>query len=133
MTARPTGTQLLAELRGAAAAKGVPLMQFIDPLVTSTPDKLVNQLALSRHPRQLTIDRVRACVAGQPVPPAQAARPGFVPGFTGQHRDAKRDRIPRSPRADELEQRKRLAETARGARLPGETLEQAMQRLGRPE
>lgn len=43
------------------------------------------------------------------------------------------DRVPRGPRADELEHRKRLAEMARAARLPGETLEQAMQRLGQPE
>lgn len=65
-----TGEQLFEELRAAAAAARVSLYKFSLPLF-SEPKWKLEQLRIAKHPTQLTIERVRALVAGLPIPPSR--------------------------------------------------------------
>lgn len=123
--APPTGEDLADELTAAARARGVTMNAFVAPLVTSTPTNFIQALRRSRTPLQSTIDRVRACCAGLPVPPPR------VSPFKG-HRGAKRHEVNDGEKrmsSDEIERRRRLTDRAHAERLPGETLHQAIRRL----
>src|SRR5438270_7100144 len=67
-TVSVTGEQLHEELRVAAAAARVSIQKFARPLF-SEPNWKLEQLRIAKHPTQLTIERVRALVAGLPIPP----------------------------------------------------------------
>jgi hypothetical protein len=121
---RPTGQSLLDELRVAANARGQSLTAFIAPLVSSSPENFIAQLGRAEYPTSLTVARVRACIAGEPVPPAR------VSPFKGKRGRQERARHGDPVvRADEIEARRQLTEAAHAARRPGETLEQALKRL----
>jgi hypothetical protein len=65
-----TGEQLHRELCEAASAAGVSVQKFARPLF-SEPNWKLEQMRIAKHPTQLTIERVRALVAGRPIPPSR--------------------------------------------------------------
>lgn len=62
-----TGEQIAAALRAAAAEKKLPLLHFIRPL-TAQPLSWLRQVQMARLPTRRTRDRVRALLAGEPLP-----------------------------------------------------------------
>jgi hypothetical protein len=121
---RPSGAELLDALRAAAAKAGVPLTQFIEPICSSSPANLINQLSRAQRPLQLTIDRVRALIEGGKIPAMRRSN-----GIYGD-RSGNNLSVDHHIASDELERRKRLTQQAHEIRRPGETLASAVQRLG---
>lgn len=123
---RPTGEQLLDELRAAAVAAGKPLTQFVAPLVTSSPQNFIAQLGRAGRPIAQTVERVRACVEGRPIP---LPRPSPFKGHAGGARVHQAADSELRCNADEVARRRALADRAHAERRPGETLDQAVKRL----
>jgi hypothetical protein len=122
---RPTGPALVDALRAAAAKAGRPLYVFVQPLVTSNSSNFLAQLGRADRPLQITVDRVRALIAGEPIPPP---RPSNFKGCYGRHERSHSGEAAMS--AAELERRKLLTHTAHAKRLAGETVAAAVKRLG---
>jgi hypothetical protein len=120
---RPSGQDLAQQLRSAAKARGMTLAQFIAPLVLSTAENFITQLSRSDRPLPLTVRRVRACIAGEPVPPPRSSP---FKGCTGRKR---RTDVNHRFTSDELERRRRQTDQAHAERRPGETIHQAIRRL----
>lgn len=119
----PTGVELAEELRAAAASAGVSIYAFVTPLATSNASSFLANLSTAQHPKPLTIARVRALCAGEPLP---EARPSTFEKRFGLTRHA----VP-EPR-DSGGQRTaliELGERAAARRLPGETLAASLKRL----
>lgn len=62
-----TGEDIAAALRAAAVQNGVPLYHFLRP-ITADPSKWLAQVRIARAPKSSTKDRVRALIAGEPIP-----------------------------------------------------------------
>jgi len=122
--ARPSGRDLVDALRAAAAKRGVSLRLFVAPL-SSNQTAFITSLEMAQKPYQLTIDRVAALIAGEPVPPARKSNFQGHDGTCARHHNGEA-----MIRADEIEERRRLARQAHDIRRPGETLEAAIKRLG---
>lgn len=115
---QPTGSDLIHQLWLAASARGVTLGEFARPL-SSQPAKFLKQLRAARNPGPLTIERIRALIAGEDLPPpASRAFGGATKPAAEQVRD-------------DLDWRRAIAEAAAERRLPGETLYSAVYRLER--
>lgn len=71
MPASPTGADLVAAIRAAAQASGVPIYQFARPL-SRYPASWLDQTGRAANPKPQTIERVRALLGGEPVPPPPA-------------------------------------------------------------
>ena len=99
---RVTGGQLHQDLTEAAAAAGVPLHRLFDE-----PNSKLEQLRIAKRPTQSTIDRVRALIAGKPVPP---------PARAGNY-----IRDPRCEK-DRIEDLRTLTGLAHVQRRPGQTI-----------
>jgi hypothetical protein len=121
----PSGGELIEELRAAAAALGVSLKTFVAPLVTSTASNFISCLSRSRTPMALTIARVRACCAGEPLPDARPSEWGEPRGVKHMQVTDSEARIPGA----EIDRRRMLAERAHAERRPGESLAAAVRRL----
>jgi hypothetical protein len=67
----PTGADLVTAIRNAAKIGGVPVFQFVRPL-SRYPASWLDQTARAASPKPHTIERVRALLAGAPMPPAPA-------------------------------------------------------------
>lgn len=130
-----TGADLVEELWQAARRQGVTLGQFVAPL-TCVPTKYVKQLRLAKSPTPATIERIRALIAGEPVPPpppnnfqrfnAYQAAAGTPAGY----RKASAQRVDELAAArGKIEHRRALAEAAAALRRPGETLADAVRRI----
>jgi len=117
---------VVATLRTASAKAGVPLYQFIEPIALSTPKNLLAQLAMATKPVQATIDRVRALIAGEPIPPPRESPFRGHYGKRERPHDHSRDR---HITEDVLMYRRSLAERAHAERMPGETVHQALRRI----
>ena len=74
----PSGKALLDALVDAAAAGGVPPVEFAAPL-SSTPRTWLLRLRKTACPQTATVERVRALVEGRPVP---AGKPDTAPWRT---------------------------------------------------
>jgi hypothetical protein len=121
----PSGADLVDELRAAAKARGVSLNQMVAPLATSTPSNFLQCLGRSSRPMGFTIDKVRACCAGLPIPEVPAASYSGQRGVKQVEAADSEVRVP----SHVIERRRRLAERAHAERRPGETLHQAVIRL----
>lgn len=122
----PTGPELAEELGVAAAKAGVPLQQFVAPLTANNPWAFLTQLRKAKRPTPLTVERVRACCAGLPVPePRTSPCEGHFGGpkrfVSGEHLESKIERA----------RKQALGDAARERRRPGETLGDALRRIGR--
>ena len=62
-----TGEQIATALRAAAAERRLPLLRFIKPL-SAQPASWFKQVQMARLPTRRTRDRVRALLAGEPLP-----------------------------------------------------------------
>lgn len=66
----PTGAELVEAIRAAAAAEGVPLLDFVRRMVKA-PTSYLLQLAEAERPTPRTVSRVRALIAGAEIPRAR--------------------------------------------------------------
>jgi hypothetical protein len=117
-----SGKQLADELREAAAAKGVTIRSLIAPLC-QVPKGYLACLERSKRPHPATVARVRALIAGKPLPPPPPS--GFQsrsggPSPNKQKADATRAEI--SAENNRLQQQLQLTDEARETRKPGQTL-----------
>jgi len=69
-----TGAQLVAEIRAEASRRGLEAEQFAAPLNTS-PRRYLEALRWRGRPGATTIARVRALIAGEPLPELPGATP----------------------------------------------------------
>ncbi len=80
---RATGADVVAALKAAAAERGMPVAKFVEPL-TSSPTSWLQELQHATSPREVTLARVRALLAGEPIPGRQKyERTGAYEGRTG--------------------------------------------------
>lgn len=72
----PSGLQLFRELANAAVARHLPIFDFVRPLTfgCNSPKQFLTQLKAAQRPRQATVDRVRALIAGAPLPAPEVRR-----------------------------------------------------------
>lgn len=111
---RPTGAELVAEIEKAAHAAGVSPTEFARPLSGMTNNFLA-QLRIAKRPLASTIARVRALVAGEPVPAGRGGLPGVV-----TCRRAEREALGLGPSKRELRETGNLDRHARDrAKLEG--------------
>lgn len=120
-----TGQLLYDELADAALVAGVPLRQFVAPLFNEPSWKL-EQLRIAKAPMPATIARVRALIAGEPLPPT---RPSPVKGHTIGPRHERIIGVETRLSGEVIAQRRNLAERAHAERHPGETLAAAVRRI----
>jgi hypothetical protein len=129
---RPSGAQLHAELLAAADAAGVPLPKFAQPLAPRAPHGWLITLRQAAHPLPLTVERVRALIAGREIPESRRTSsfwadpsPSTGAGGSGGVRpDICETRALR-------ERKQELGERAHAERRAGETLGDALRRIGR--
>lgn len=117
MSGMLNGADLVHQLWTAARAEGLPLAEFVKPL-TSSPAKFIRQLRMAARPGAMTVTRIRALIAGEPVPPTTSRAPGIA--AARPHAEDLRA---------EIERRRALAEAAAEHRRPGETLHAAVRRV----
>jgi hypothetical protein len=136
---RPTGEDLYQELCAAAAAARVGVRTYAAALYpTGDANWKLEQLRIARRPQKATIERVRALIRGEELPPPAHARPGDFDRRYQQHTRAEIEAmgLPPSGRAQRdlqaVEQQRRRREytellrelTARvyNDRRPGQTI-----------
>jgi hypothetical protein len=125
VNANPTGEDLYEELRAAAAAAGISLHKFAAPLF-GEPNWKLQQLRIAKAPKPLTIARVRALIAGEPVPqPVPSPKRGIPRGDETHRVNDGESRL----NGDEIARRRALAESAAAMRAPGETIADAVRRV----
>lgn len=122
---RPTGAELLDELRRGAAAAGLSLARYVAPL-SDYPDQYILQLGRAQRPLPLTVERVRAHVAGLPIP--ERRKSPFADHFGGTVRVSSPE--PRDGIA-QRQHKQALGSHAHAERRPGETLGECIRRIGR--
>lgn len=121
-----TGEQLYAEIRAAATASGRSLREYTRPLFGESDSKWkLEQLRIARNPTRSTIERVRALLAGEPLPERPASPRKGLPLSTDRRNPDGDHRLS----GDEIARRRALTDVAHAERRPGETLHQAMMRL----
>jgi hypothetical protein len=132
-----TGEQLHRELSEAARAAGMSLQRFARPLF-SEPNWKLEQLRIARKPKPSRIARVRALIAGEPLPEPSGNQYCRDARAYASSRRGDRDALgglrdhsfePRLT-GDVIAARQALTRRARAERRPGETLQSAIQRLG---
>lgn len=123
---RLTGELLYAEIVAAADRSGASVRAFVAPLFNGASWKL-EQLRIAKKPTPDTVARVRALIAGEPLPAIRRAKRGHVHRATG----AVRVEGELVPARDIIDQRRELAERAFAERRGGETLHDAVRRIGR--
>lgn len=78
-----TGADAVAALKAAAEARGISVAKFVEPL-SSSPTSWLQDLQHAAAPREVTLARVRALLAGEPIPGRQKyERTGTYEGRTG--------------------------------------------------
>jgi hypothetical protein len=140
-----TGEQLYQELCRAAGAAGKSLSGFVAPLFHGASWK-IEQLRIARKPTASTVARVRALIAGDPLPPLLRGRYIRDERAFGLSRlAAEAAGIPPSRRSideassleEQLARRSRielardLAEVAHATRRPGQLLADRVRELRR--
>lgn len=120
-----TGEQLYQEICTAAARAGKSLAAFARPLFPDTWK--IEQLRIARYPTATTIARVRALIAGEPLPPPEkrlgltrldAEEAGMAPSRRSIREAASLSTA--LDRQTRLERARDLAEAARATRKPGQ-------------
>ena len=142
-----TGEQLYQEICTAAAKAGQGLAPFARPLFGSgcSASWKLEQLRIARYPQRHTIDRVRALVAGKPIPAGPVHRKGVYDSDLQRMTRIERERrgLPPSRRAikesalaenaqerrAQLERARDLADLARETRRPGQTVHARLREL----
>lgn len=66
-----TGAEVIAAVTAAAAAQSIPVKTFIAP-ITSAPGRWLHDVGNAGIPREVTLARVRALLAGDPIPSRQS-------------------------------------------------------------
>lgn len=121
-----TGEQLYAEIRAHAAASGRSLREYTRPLFGEADSKWkLEQLRIARNPTRSTIERVRALLAGEPLPDRPASPRRGLPLRTDRRNPDGDHRMS----GDEIARRRALTDVARVFRRPGEPLADAIKRL----
>jgi hypothetical protein len=120
-----TGQQLYDELAAAANAAGVSLRHFVAPLFNEPSWKL-EQLRIAKVPMPATIARVRALIAGEPLPPTRTSP---VKGKTISRRHERITGGETRLSGEVIAYRRNLTDMAHAERLPGETLAAAVRRI----
>jgi hypothetical protein len=89
---RPTGFELIAEIEAAARQRGITPRALILPLYPDNPSAALNTIKKACHPTGRTVAKVRAMIAGEPIPREMApvAAPKRAPVTDGQRRVAAR-------------------------------------------
>ena len=143
--AQTTGEQLYEELCTAAARSGKSLAAFVGPLFKGASWK-IEQMRIARAPTRQTIARVRALIAGEPLPPTRAGRYDRDPRAFGLSRlEAEEMGPPRSlrsinegrsleaalERSAAIDRARQLTELAHETRRPGQTLHDRVRELKR--
>lgn len=137
-----TGEQLYEELCRAAGAAGKSLSGFVAPLFHGASWK-IEQLRIAIKPTASTVARVRALIAGEPLPPTRGQYIRDERAFGLSRADAEAAGIPRSRRSvneaasleEQLARRSRLeaardlAELAHATRRPGQLLADRVREL----
>lgn len=136
----PNGEHLADALQREARRRGVSLTRLVAPLWGKDRQYRVETLRGVRRPNQETIARIRALIAGQPLParPPRKAHPNQnvrrvdreEAGLPPSKREiAESEKIARDAGQREREEVAKLAaHRARSSRLPGETLAEAVKR-----
>lgn len=134
-----SGQDLADALRAAAKARGESVTDMLLP-ITRWPQTWLSQLEKARRPKTKTIERVRAILAGEMLPPRaeRTACPQQLvrrvdreaAGLKPSGRElAEMDALRRQREAREAEAGAHdAAERAKTSRLPGETLAEAVRR-----
>ena len=68
-----TGTQLYDALEARAAERAQPLRAYVKPLADN-PATWLRELARAKRPHPHTIERIRALLTGDPIPPRRSYR-----------------------------------------------------------
>lgn len=138
-----TGEQLWHALSVAAAAAGMSIQKFSRPLFNE-PNWKLEQLRIAKRPSRATIARVRAHIAGEPLPPTRAGHYVRDERAFGLSRvQAEAAGIPPSRRSvregslleqqlatrRRMELRRDLADAARLSRRPGQVLADRVREL----
>lgn len=131
MASGPTGEQLYNELCSAAAKAGRGLGGFAAPLFNGASWK-IEQMRIAARPTPLTVRRVRALIAGEPIPGhrldvrhltmtrAQAAELGVPPSGRAKYEQHLLEQQ-QSARA-RVEWQMAISEEAKLTRRPGQTI-----------
>jgi hypothetical protein len=119
-----TGEQLYDELCRAAGAAGKSLSALVAPLFNGSSWK-IEQIRIAQAPKPQTIARVRALIAGEPLPE------GYASARKGRREDHRRNTDgDHRMSGDEIARRRALTDLARAKQRPGEPLDLAVKRLG---
>jgi hypothetical protein len=138
-----TGQHLWDEIRQAAARAGMSMQRFSAPLFNE-PNWKLEQLRIAKRPKPSTIARVRALIAGEPIPPPSgnqycaARRPlgltrtaaeqaGFPP--SGRSVAENRNLAQALERKARVDHARDLSELARATRRPGQCLADRLREL----
>ena len=141
MAPGPTGEQLYNELCGAAAKAGRSLGSFAAPLFNGASWK-IEQMRIAVKPTGLTVRRVRALIAGEPLPEkvkgqvdrrlqmmtrAEAEAAGIPPSGRSKYEQhlLEQQRASR----DRLNWQMAISEEAKLTRRPGQTIADRVREL----
>jgi hypothetical protein len=144
MNEQPTGEVLYNEVCEAAAKAGKSLAAFVSPIFNGASWK-IEQMRIAKKPTVSTIKRVRALVAGEPLPPRRFHRDPRAAGLS--RLEAEQRGFERSKRSvyeqhlldgqlaakARLERHRFLSEAARETRRPGQTLQERLLELQQSE
>ena len=125
----PTGEQLYQELVAEARRRQKAVSVLARKIWHVDPRRRLEQMRCAAEPKPLTVDRIRAVIAGQPVEPATIRDPSrrFARRRNGAGTSSRLANQANARAA--VEERLRLSRLAEARRLPGETLERAARRL----
>lgn len=122
----PTGADLAGAIRSEAERRGVTIATLVSELRPGHPSKYLEQLQLSQKPTASTVARIRALLAGEPVPPLPDPRRRGTNSTASTLASADRQGSERAAQ----ERLKRDGFRAHEVRRPGEALADANARLG---
>lgn len=136
-----SGRQLYDAINSAARQAGVTTTKFVRPL-SNWPENFLSQLQQASVPKSLTVQRVAALIAGEPIPPGRGKLPGVSTCTRAQreelglHPSGRQLRDARSldlhtKQRTALERARDLAELAHATRRPGQTLADRVRELQR--
>lgn len=126
LSEEPTGAELANAIRAEAERLGVSISSLAAMLRPNNPNKFIEQLELSQKPTASTVARIRALLAGEPLPPLPDPRRRGTNSTASTIAAAERQCAQRVVQ----DRQKRDGFRAHEVRRPGESLANASVRLG---